>query len=327
MEAEAVFGICDKERGIYDTEKALENYQKSLNILEKLNLETVENAEYLHRLATIYERVGNIAAKTGESAVAERNYLAGLKNDTRALQIEPQNETFRRGILLSHFDLGDFYLLQGRYEEALRNLEAVIIMAEENILNDENDTDSKRMIGYADDLSAKAHLALGDEKTGGEKARNSLEIRERLFKADPTNIRLYGDLTVSLDTVGEILTREGKFDEGLKMLKRSLEMREAALKQDSSMTIAKRFAAVSRTKIGEAYRKQNNLDEALNFQRQALKAFLEMTANDPENLELRRELAEVLMNAGITLKQIAVTENSESKQSEARILLKQSAGI
>ncbi len=315
------------ERATYDTPNALENYQTARRLCEELLNENPTDTNALEGLQTIYDRLGNIKAKTGELDAAIKDYRSSLAVAEQLYALAPTNTNLQRNVFISHYEIGQALQDDGKYREAIEQYAKARTLIANLIAVQPNNTDLPRTLGIIDDLSANTHLELGETEAAAALSNNALALREKLFAADPTNIQVYGDLTVSLDTAGDLRVKAGDFAGALKFLNRSLEMREAALKQNPAMTIAKRFIAISRNKIAAALVAQNDLPAALVQLNKALAINRELSRDDSTNLILHRELAVSLMETGKTTALIAARERNPEKSREARALLEESLKI
>ena len=64
--------------------------------------------------------------------------------------------------------------------------------------------------------------------------QDSLAIRDRLAKADPSNAGWQRDLSVSYEKVGDVLQAQGNLDEALKSYRDSLAIADRLAKADPS---------------------------------------------------------------------------------------------
>jgi tetratricopeptide (TPR) repeat protein len=302
------------ERATYDTPAALRYYLTSLDIKRDLINEDAANPKYLSALSLSYERVGNIQMKTGNFSAAYDMLSEATKSASdywrmiRKTAISVEDCVCRITISAICCSLT---ANTSRLWKVTRKVENSPNREFGRRLRRRRPTDA-RLFRRFDEQSISA---LGDSAKAFELAARSLALREKLFIAEPANIQVYGDFTVSLDTVGEIEAEAGRVGDGLAKLRRSLEMREAALRQDPSMTIARRFAAISRNKIGKVLLREKNTEKALAEFRQALDINLDLYNKDKTNLDLNRELSESYANtaAALTaLAQIAAGKNESA---------------
>ncbi len=317
-----IYGVAS-----YDTPRAGDNYQTALSLFEQLRIEDPADLNVMKALAALYERVGSIKEKTCDLDAAIRYYKDSLAIAEQLQALEPTNIKRQRDIYIGYYEIGRTLHADGKYREALEQYSKAREMVVNSLAAEPNSADMQRLIGIVDDLSANAHLQLGEIVLATPLSNNALAVREKLFAADPTNIQVYGDLTASLDTAGDLRVKAGDIAGALKLLNRSLEMREAALKQDPTMTLAKRYIAISHNKIATAYRAQNDLSSALAQLDKALTINRELSRDDPTNMELLRELAASLKGTGETMALIAARERNPNKLSEARNLLEESLKI
>ena len=93
----------------------------------------------------------------------------------------------------------------------------------------------------------------------------SLELRESLLKRNPDSGEAARDVSLSLDRLGDVLTKRGQpgdVEQVLKHYTRSLELRESLLKRNPDSGEAARDVSVSLNKLGDSVAKRGQPDDA-----------------------------------------------------------------
>ncbi|MFH1319876.1 MAG: tetratricopeptide repeat protein [Bacteroidota bacterium] len=101
----------------YNYPAAIENYLKSLNILKELGNKVGIAASY-NNLGNVYRYQGNLSKEQGDTAQANRDYSAALKNHFESLKIKEETGD-NQGNASSYNNIGIIYYEQGKYDEAV----------------------------------------------------------------------------------------------------------------------------------------------------------------------------------------------------------------
>src|SRR5207237_9772434 len=102
------------ERATYDTPNAVENYQAALRLCEELLNENPADVNALDGLQGIYDRLGNIKAKTGEIDAAIKYYQSSLALCEQIQALEPTSYNRQRNVFLSYYEIGQALQSDGK---------------------------------------------------------------------------------------------------------------------------------------------------------------------------------------------------------------------
>ncbi|MGC1586894.1 MAG: hypothetical protein WA791_14550, partial [Rhodomicrobium sp.] len=151
--------------------------------------------------------------------------------------------------------------------------------------------------GWQRDLSVSYNkvgdvlVAQGNLPEALKSFQGSLNIRDRLAKADPNNAGWQRDLSVSYDRVGDVLVAQGNLPEALKSFQGSLDIRDRLAKADPNNAGWQRDLSVSYEKVGDVLVAQGNLPEALKSFQGSLNIRDRLAKADPNNAGWQRDLA------------------------------------
>jgi tetratricopeptide (TPR) repeat protein len=224
-------GILNQGFGDYD--EALKQYQKSLEIKEKIgDIKGVSSS--LHNIGAIYQDKGD--------------YDEALKQYQKSLEIKEKIGDIK-GVSYSLHQIGMIYQDKGDYDEALKQYQ--------------KSQEIKEKIGDIKGVSSSLHQIgmiyqdKGDYDEALKQYQKSQEIDEKI-----------GDIkgvSSSLHNIGAIYQDKGDYDEALKQYQKSLEIKEKI------GDIA--GAALSMAQMGTLYFAQNEFETALKLFIQALVTF------------------------------------------------------
>ncbi len=114
------FKIADLELSAGNTTKAIEGYQKSLDVAEELYQAYPNNTLMYSVLTAALNRIAWAKAAIGEYPAAESYYKRSAELDDRALSADPSDQQAREGVAVTRKNLGDLYYYQlSKYPEAL----------------------------------------------------------------------------------------------------------------------------------------------------------------------------------------------------------------
>jgi tetratricopeptide (TPR) repeat protein len=121
--------------------------------------------------------------------------------------------------------------------------------------------------------------------------QNSLTIRDRLAKADPSNAGWQRDLSVIYDNVGDVQMKEGKLAEALTSFENSLAIRDRLTKSDPANAGWQHDLVISHAKVGSLLAEQGETALALKTFRQGREIVASLKEKSPDSARPSKELA------------------------------------
>ena len=118
----------------------------------------------------------------------------------------------------------------------------------------------------------------------------SLDIRERLARADPTNAGWQRDLSVSHVSIGDVRKARGDLDGALAAYQAGLDIAERLNRADPTNAGWQRDLSVSHNKIGDLRQARGDLDGALAAYQASHDIFERLARADPTNAKWQRDL-------------------------------------
>lgn len=231
---------------------------------EKYNMPRAATLELLKRAEGLFEDMALLGRPTPE-----------LQRQKAWMLIE-----FARNYAI----LGDTGKQRERAEEASR------IMA--SLAADKgDDLNALRDLSVAHDERGDVLVAQGSLPEALKAFRDSLAIRERLGKVNPTNAEWQRDLSVTYQRVGDVLVAQGNLPEALKAFQDSLAIDARLARADPGNTLRQRDLSISYERIGNVLREQGNLSEALKVYQDSLAIRDQLAEADPGNAGWQRDLS------------------------------------
>jgi tetratricopeptide (TPR) repeat protein len=126
----------------------------------------------------------------------------------------------------------------------------------------------------------------------------SLDIREVMLEADPTNFEAQRDLAVLYDTLGDVQMKLGDIRSALETYEQGLRTREQLTEADPGNLKELRGLSISYDRMGYAHLELGETQTALEYFQRYNVVCMELATGDPDNSEAERDLAFSFRNLG-----------------------------
>lgn len=283
-----------------DSESAVRNWQKAMEIRERLVNSAPDNADYLYALTDSYRRVAGAAHLRGDLS-SELDYLK--KGLSILERIATDNSGWERRSYLASFNitLGGVLLqtgdVPGALEHQRRALQTVLsLVAAEN-----NSARSLRKLTISYDYTADVLEKMNDLAGAIEDRRNALRLREQLSAADPANADLILMIYYSHSNIGDLQLKTGDIGGARQNYLQSESIIQSLIQADPKSMEYRIDAASATTKIGDVLMKEGNTTQALLNYRKALSQREELAREDSMNIAHRSDLGESYVRIGEAL--------------------------
>jgi len=289
-----------------DGEKALENYQRSLEVCERLLEQNPQSAQAARDVSVSLIKVGDFLSRRGQAGDGEKaleNYQRSLEVCERLLEQNPQSAEAARDVSVSLNKVGDFLSRRGQAgdgEKALENYQLSLEVCERLLEQNPQSAQAARdvsvsLIKVGDFLSRRGQA--GDGEKALENYQRGLEVCERLLKQNPQSAEAARDVSVSLNKVGDFLSLRGQAGDGEKALEnyqRSLEVCERLLEQNPQSAEAARDVSVSLERVGDSLLRRcqaGDGEKALELQQRAVEIGMALFTSNRQSVFYGRTLA------------------------------------
>jgi non-specific serine/threonine protein kinase/serine/threonine-protein kinase len=295
-----------------DTAGALASYRRAQALAAAMS----GDLEATRLLATSYLKVGDLLAVTGDGAGALLSYRMAIALNER---LPGPEDRVQLGLDL--FALGSALADQGQLDEALTVVRRSLTLREEALKVQPTEALPRRRV-------AGTHILLGD--VYAKRAESDPSLREYLlgfeqYEALVRDAPVYrSDLAPLYQRVGIALRDSGQLERGVELLRKGMESAEARLKSDPADTVAKRNLAGAYSTLGDTLQ-PHDAPGALASYRKAIVLSRELSAGDPANTQLSRDLAVLLYQLGRGARlsgelELALTSQTEALQLTERLL-------
>ena len=313
--AHSRIGDLDLARAKYP--EAVESYQQALTLFDEGRSGADGNDETAEDRARVYNRKGVALTWSGRRAEA-RTALEEAIRLTELFTSRPgASRLMRRGLAVSHANLGDVFHYEKDFERALGAHRRGTDLAQQLLQEHPSESTAKRDVIMmlarvgGDLVELKRH----DEAIAATKEVIALE--EELIKDDPRNVQFQFDLA-DLYANQAISQREtGQLDAALRSIEQSIQTSERAAARNPAF-VAHRFNfAGAISQLGRIQRDRHAFGEAI----RAFRRSIEVYGSVPGD---QRDPAQVLITKGLlgeSLADEASRSNSPRLWSEAETAL------
>ncbi len=246
-----------------DAEEAVRHYARCLEISEGLLKHDPDSARAAHDVFVSLDKVGDFLAQRGQPGDAEpalRHFTRGLEISDGLLKRNPDSAHAARGVSSSLEKLGNFLAQRGQpgdVAQALRHFTRCLEISDGLLKRNPDSAEAARdvsvSLGRLGDLLAHRGQP-GDAEKALRHFTRDLEISEGLLKRNPDSGEAARDVSVSLNRLGDFLTRRGQpgdAEEALRHYTRCLEIREGLLKRNPDSAKTARDVMVSLERLGD----------------------------------------------------------------------------
>ena len=294
-----------------DTAKSMENYGKALALAESVVKGNPRNQKARQVLAQTHEALASVLPFNGRVPESLEHAKQAVRLRTQVSASDPQNLTYKLDLARSYEVEGDVLgglkgVGLGRHEEAL-----VAYQQSFDLLPDVPPTSPLAVRiarGRVVDMLKIADMLWRTGNNGESIGKYQIALREaeRLWAADKNNARHRGVMTAALNRLAYAEGSVGDLKGAEATYKRSAELDEQSLKEDPTNERARTNVAVTQKNLGDLYFYQlNNYPAALVCYQRATGVLEAQSRQDPDNVQWRQQLAElladqasILMNAG-----------------------------
>ncbi|MBI5383621.1 MAG: toll/interleukin-1 receptor domain-containing protein [Verrucomicrobia bacterium] len=294
------------EREIGRLDRSLEFLQLSERIAERIWIDNSADERAVRTLSITLNQLGDFCVQRGKPGDAEKalgHYQRSLEVRERLRLANPESAQAARDVAAGLQRLGDFRAargLPGDAEEALRCYERCLQATERLLTANPDSADAARDVSVSlnllADFLARRGLPGDAEKALGHYQR-SLEVAERLLRANPESAQAARDVSVSLDRLGDFLAGRGLPGDAEKALdhyQRCHEVLERLLVANPESAQAARDVSVSLNKLADFLASRGlpgDAEKALGYFERDLEISERLLLANPESAQAARDVS------------------------------------
>ena len=242
---------------------ALDSYQASLAIADRLAKADPGNAGWQRDLSVSHDRIGDVLVAQGNLPAALDSYQASLAIRDRLAKADPGNAGWQRDLSLSHDRIGDMLVAQGNLPAALESYQASLAIADRLAKADPGNAGWQRDLGTAHQQVGDILREQGDLPGALTNYEATLAIKQRFVISTRDNASAPRDLSVTHNRVGEVLAAQGLTEAALAAYSRSLGILEHLAEKNPHDDDLQRDLDYVHNRIGETHLAEHNSQEAL----------------------------------------------------------------
>lgn len=193
--------------------------------LEELARRSPHSADALFDLAMSYNRIGDLARKSGRSDRAEALYSRGFVIRIRMAAADRGNLRVARELSISYNRLGDLAHRSSKTPKARRLYSRSLQICERLVQAEPGDPDHARALATTCDRLADVAAEKGPREQAEKLYRRGLQIRERLARLQRHDPAIARELSVSYDKLGDLATEDRRAQEAKRLYERGLAIR------------------------------------------------------------------------------------------------------
>ena len=283
-----------------NTESALDSYRKSIAIIDRLNREVPNNAQFIRDQTRLYSKMSDMRSLVGDLQGALDWEVRA--RDVREVWVKTHGEdrAMRRGLAGSLQSIAGHLDQLGRYEESLRVRRQALEMVEQ--LNASGPVDTNLRLA----------LALANKRVGRSLHRNrnyaeaipyflkALEIEKQEVARDAVRVNSRVNLSFTWNDMGITQLARGEYTVALECFQEALKLREELVRSNPKDVRSASLLANTKLRIGMALAKLQRVREGLKWMDESLQSREELAAKDPRNSGAQGEVAEVCAALGDT---------------------------
>lgn len=262
---------------------AAEAYEKAVELARKGDVPAEQRV-------WAYEGYADIVWSEGRPQEAATFYREAADAARTALLAHPFNTGLKRGLIVTHYNIGHLQMDEGRFDEALSNFGAGLDLARELAREDPANPVWRFDAGRGYERIGRARQAMGQNDLAAQAYRTKHDIMTAVVASDPSNPVWVRDLSLADEFLGDIALADGDEDAAVTRYEASLARMIPLRDGDPSNTDHQRFTSVTHLKAGDVLEQTGDLDRAQEHFRAGMEISRKLVGISPENSRWRWDL-------------------------------------
>jgi tetratricopeptide (TPR) repeat protein len=286
-----------------DLTGALENYQASLKIFQRLAKQKPDNALWQRNLSVNFGAIANVQRDQGHLKEALQNQSESVSIIERLTRTAPGNRLLSDDLSDSYSDLGDTQRELGNFGDALKSYEEGFALSKKLTEEEPDNTGWQHDLALRQERVGDMQRAQGDATAAFKSYGQSLAIARKLAERDPQNADWQHDLAGALLKFADLRAEKGDATGALQDYRESVSIAERLVQRDPANAEWLRNLSVGYNGIGDLLDKQRDLASALQSYRDGLAIREKLVRQDASNTSWQRDLSLAYANIGNILRQ------------------------
>ena len=192
--------------------------RRAVEIADRLEGVRPPRAEIHAAVGGAHYMLGVALLEAADWAGALTHYQAAADAYDKQLALSPSDAQALRSRGLCNKRMGGLLLRSARWAEAVEKYTRALRVEEASVAARPDDALARRDVSVTRVDLSTAHAALGDLHQAEADLREAIRIRQELARADPQSKQAQIDVVSAERHMGELLVRQGKFMESLRVL-------------------------------------------------------------------------------------------------------------
>lgn len=283
-----------------DTKGALESYEKSKVIRQKLLENDPNNLKTQDDLANIYKLLGQINANGGDQKQAEGFLDQALELREKIVAQNPQDFEFRAKLAELLRSRGLIPFFEGDNKKAIEYYLRAKEISEKLYAEQPENMKVAEQYFYIFVAIGEAQGWDNDFESSGKNLQIGLEKLILLAQKHPNELSLQRSLMLAHNKRAENYQDLEEFEKSVEIFSKSVPIAENMLRTDPQSFQAKNDVAITYKKLAQALDDAGRSKESIEKLTLALNLFKEMSAADPKNTEYPYNVANTRYSIGKT---------------------------
>lgn len=214
--------VLDKKQ---DFNGALSEYTEMLRLTEGLSKLPAPDPDWIRGLALAHERMGDVARDLGNLKLATDEYRDYESTAQRLVALAPANEpevTWQLDLAIAEQRLGDVFLEQKQYQDALDKFEKYEQAASDAVKRDPEEGDWLRYLANSHIEIGDVHFGRGNFSAARGEYEKAVPIYENLISRDGNRASWQRNRAIAYDRLGNALQQMGKLTDALSAYRKCL---------------------------------------------------------------------------------------------------------
>ncbi len=220
------------------------------------------------------------AGDTGTAATLYREAAAAARE---GLAAEPGNTGLKRGLIVTHYNIGHLALDSGDTDAALAAFGEGLDLAKALAAEEPGNLVWQFDVGRGEERIGRARQAMGELDAARAAYQRKHDIMAAVVAKDPQSATFIRDLSLADEFLGDVDLAEGRADEAVKRYEASLARMIPLGAADPDNTDHQRFISVTHLKAGDVLEAEGRLDAARKHFRAGMAISERLVALDPGN--------------------------------------------
>jgi tetratricopeptide (TPR) repeat protein len=214
---------------------------------------------------------------------------------------------------------------RGQFDEAMEYFQRSRAAFIQNHQREGSTTQSLFELGQAEFWVGYVHFDKGDFDDANESFLRYGAITRRLVNADPNDAKMIMELAYTLTNLGELerVRSNSDAEKALRLMQSSVQYKQIALVLDPGNDAYRKDLIRSLAFLADAWMESCDLGKAIDFRQQAVQLARDLYASEPDNLDVKLELAFSLSGLASVQRRIPIPDQALANLRESRDLLEQ----